>query len=197
MSAPWARRLIGWGPTPPHRSTRRRKPSAQLARRTHGASQRVRPTHKRSDQRAAWHAGRLFRSNWHAVCLRGLSARSPRSKSPASNARSGAPNHHSSPRALVLSRFPFFWHKFTVVNDDGCPRKSLPHLKNSVNWCYAFFPNTMELMKSFTTANLCQEIVFRDQNQNLAPNSSQLLDPRANHGHATGPNRPAWLNRTV
>lgn len=45
-------------------------------------------------------------------------------------------------------------------------------------------------MKSFTTANLCQEIVFRDQNQNLAPNSSQLLDPRANHGHATGPNRP-------
>ena len=27
-------------------------------------------------------------------------------------------------------------------------------------------------------------------NQNLAPNSSQLLDPRANHGHATGPNRP-------
>ena len=26
-------------------------------------------------------------------------------------------------------------------------------------------------MKSFTTANLCQEIVFRDQNQNLAPNS--------------------------
>ena len=32
-------------------------------------------------------------------------------------------------------------------------------------------------MKSFTTANLCQEIVFRDQNQNLAPNSSQLLGP--------------------
>ena len=24
----------------------------------------------------------------------------------------------------------------------------------------------------------------------MAPNSSQLLDPRANHGHATGPNRP-------
>lgn len=45
-------------------------------------------------------------------------------------------------------------------------------------------------MKSFTTANLCQEIVFRGQNQNLAPNSSQLLEPRANHGHATGPNRP-------
>ena len=58
------------GPTPPHRSTRRRKPSAQLARRVHGASQRVRLTRKRSDQRAAWHAGRLFRSNWHAVCLR-------------------------------------------------------------------------------------------------------------------------------
>lgn len=31
---------------------------------------------------------------------------------------------------------------------------------------------------------------FSGQNQNLAPNSSQLLDPRANHGHATGPNRP-------
>lgn len=32
-------------------------------------------------------------------------------------------------------------------------------------------------MKSFTTANLCQEIVFRDQNQNLPPNSSRLLGP--------------------
>ena len=32
-------------------------------------------------------------------------------------------------------------------------------------------------MKSFTTANLCQKIVFRDQNQNLAPNNSQLLGP--------------------
>lgn len=31
---------------------------------------------------------------------------------------------------------------------------------------------------------------FSGPNQNLAPNSSQLLDPRANHGHATGPNRP-------
>lgn len=59
-------------------------------------------------------------------------------KSPASNVRSGAPNHHSSPRALVLSRFPFFWHKFTVVNDDRCLRKSLPYLRNSVNWGYAF-----------------------------------------------------------
>lgn len=59
-------------------------------------------------------------------------------KSPASNARSGVPNHHSSPRALVLSRFPFFWHKFAVVNDDGCLRKSLPYLRNSVNWGYAF-----------------------------------------------------------
>lgn len=59
-------------------------------------------------------------------------------KNPASNARSGAPNHHSSPRALVLSRFPLFWHKFTVVNDDGCLRKSLPYLRNSVNWGYAF-----------------------------------------------------------
>ena len=60
-------------------------------------------------------------------------------KSPASNARSGVPNHHSSPRALVLSRFPFSWHKFAVVNDDGCLRKSLPYLRNSVNWGYAFF----------------------------------------------------------
>lgn len=59
-------------------------------------------------------------------------------KSPASNAHSGAPNHHSSPRALVLSRFPFSWHKFTVVNDDGYLRKSLPYLRNSVNWGYAF-----------------------------------------------------------
>lgn len=59
-------------------------------------------------------------------------------KSPASNARSGAPNHHSSPRALALSRFPLSWHKFTVVNDDGCLRKSLPYLRNSVNWGYAF-----------------------------------------------------------
>ena len=106
----------------------------------------------------------------------GLSARSPRSKAQQA-ARPPTFRTLSTARALVLSRFPFFWHKFTVVNDDGCLRKSLPHLKNSVNWGYAFFPNTMELMKSFTTANLCQEIVFRDQNQNLAPNSSQLLGP--------------------
>ena len=31
---------------------------------------------------------------------------------------------------------------------------------------------------------------FSGQNQNLAPNSSQLLDPRVNHSHATGPNHP-------
>ena len=34
------------------------------------------------------------------------------------------------------------------------------------------------------------ENCFSGQNQNLTPNSSQLLDPRANHGHATGPNHP-------
>lgn len=32
-------------------------------------------------------------------------------------------------------------------------------------------------MKSFTTANLCQEIVFRDQNQNLAPITRSCLAP--------------------
>lgn len=82
--------------------------------------------------------GRLFRSNWRAVCLRGLSARSPRSKAQQA-ARPPTFRALSTARALVLSRFPLFWHKFTVVNDDGCLRKSLPHLKNSVNWGYAFF----------------------------------------------------------
>ena len=105
---------------------------------THGASQRVLLTRKRSDQRAAWHAGRLFRSNWRAVCLRDLSARSPRSKARQA-ARPPTFRALSTARAHVLSQFPLFWHKFTVVNDDGCLRKSLPYLRNSVNWGYAFF----------------------------------------------------------
>lgn len=81
--------------------------------------------------------GRLFRSNWRAVCLRGLSARSPRSKAQQA-ARPPKFRALSTARALVLSRFPFFWHKFAVVNDGGCLRKSLPYLRNSVNWGYAF-----------------------------------------------------------
>ena len=77
------------------------------------------------------------RRNWCTVCPRNLSARSPRSKAQQA-ARPPMFRALSTARTLVLSRFPFFWHKFAVVNDGGCLRKSLPYLRNSVNWGYAF-----------------------------------------------------------
>lgn len=133
MSAPWARRLIGRGPntTPPFRSQAK---AFSAIGTTDPWSLSTRSAHPQAPRPTRRLARRQTLSEQLARRLpTGLSARSPRSKAQQA-ARPPTFRALSTARALVLSRFPLFWHKFTVVNDDGCLRKSLPYLRNSVNW---------------------------------------------------------------
>ena len=186
MSTPRAHRLIGWEPgiSPPP-SPQAKAFSAIGTTGPWGPFVSFLSPASAATNASLGTQGGLFRNNWYAICLRGFLARSPHSKTLTSNAPSSAPNPHSPPRALVF--VPIFLFLAQIC---GCERWQIPQEGLFASWKFCdlglcVFLKSMDPMESFTTANLCQKIVFRDQkNDMFAKESSVRLVSARQMGNA-------------